>query len=288
MIIVITGVSGSGKTEIGYKIAKKFNGELINADSRQIYRFINTANNKKIFPDIKTHLIDIKDPNETYSIYEFRNDAKSEICNIQNRNKLPIIVGGSVLYIKSLIYNMSLGSEKDQTLRDKLDKKSVIELQNILNRKDKIFFKSLNNSDKNNKRRLIRYIENKKNIQETLKINKEYVVFEIEKDNTELQKSIITRTKNQIKNGLIIETENLLKMGFVKTDPALSMIGTKETIQYIEGKITMRELENQINLHTMQYIKKQKTFLKSINEKNIVHYNKAFSLMDKIINKSQF
>ncbi|MCL4392800.1 hypothetical protein M1145_01510, partial [Patescibacteria group bacterium] len=85
-----------------------------------------------------------------------------------------------------------------------------------------------------------------------------------------------------------IETENLLKMGFVKTDPALSMIGTKETIQYIEGKITMRELENQINLHTMQYIKKQKTFLKSINEKNIVHYNKAFSLMDKIINKSQF
>ena len=288
MIIVITGVTGVGKTEIGYKIAKKINGELISADSRQIYKYINIASNKKIFKDIKTHLIDIRNPNETYSIYEFRSDSKSVIKDIQTRNKIPIIIGGSILYIKSLIYNMTLGSKQNKKLRDKLSLKSIKELQELLQKKDISFFETLNNSDKNNKRRLIRYIENTKNLKKEFKFNSEYIVFEIQKETNMLSKSIEKRTKNMIKNGLVKETKHLLDIGFNEKDPALNMIGTKETVDYIKGRIDLEDLENQINTHTKQYIKKQKTFLKSIKEMEIIQYEQALDLIPQKINKSQF
>ena len=288
MIIVITGVTGVGKTEIGYKIAKKINGELISADSRQIYKYINIASNKKIFKDIKTHLIDIRNPNETYSIYEFRSDSKSVIKDIQTRNKIPIIIGGSILYIKSLIYNMTLGSKQNKKLRDKLSLKSIKELQDLLQKKDISFFETLNNSDKNNKRRLIRYIENTKNLKRGFRFNNEYIVFEIQKETNILSKSIEKRTKNMIKNGLVKETKHLLDIGFNEKDPALNMIGTKETVDYIKGRIDLEDLENQINIHTKQYIKKQKTFLKSIKEMEIIQYEQALDLIPQKINKSQF
>ncbi len=285
MIIVITGATGTGKTDIGYIIAKQFNGEIINADSRQIYRYINIANNKKIFPDTKTHLIDIKNPDEIYNIYEFRKDAQSKIKEIQNKQKISVIVGGSILYIKSLIYNMSLGSKINQPLRDTLSQESLHQLQNILYKKDKMFFDSLNNSDRNNKRRLIRYIENDKNPKEKLKLNKDYIVFEIVKDNEELIKIIRNRTCKMLKQGIIDETQNLLQMGFTKNAHALSMIGTKETIRYIENEISLRELENQINHNTIQLVKKQKTALNKIKDKKIITYENALNIISSTINK---
>jgi tRNA dimethylallyltransferase len=162
------GPTASGKTGLGVKLAKEFNGEIISADSRQVYRGmdIGTGKDLKDYDGVPYHLMDVADPKDVFDIAQYKQQAEAAIADIISRGKLPIIVGGSGLYLQALIDDYQLSTVKpDAKLRDDLEAKTLAELQNILETKNKSFFDKLNNSDKNNKRRLIRYIEITENTQ---------------------------------------------------------------------------------------------------------------------------
>jgi tRNA dimethylallyltransferase len=161
-IVVILGPTASGKTGLAVKLAQEFNGEIVSADSRQVYRGLDVGSGKdlKEYGDIPYHLIDVADPKEVFDLAQYKKMAEEAISDILKRGKLPIIVGGSGLYLEALVDNYDLPTAKPDTdLRADLELKTLSELQAILEKENKIFFDKLNNSDKNNKRRLIRYIE---------------------------------------------------------------------------------------------------------------------------------
>ena len=176
-IIAIVGTTASGKTGLGVKLAYKFKGEIISADSRQVYKgmdvgtgkdlaeYIIKQENKKTRKQeiikIPYHLIDVVEPTEEFNLAKFQKLAYEAIEDIMGRGKLPIIVGGTGLYVQALVDNYKLpeDAKPDKELREKLEELSAQELYEKLLKENPKFAKKLNNSDRNNKRRLIRYLE---------------------------------------------------------------------------------------------------------------------------------
>jgi tRNA dimethylallyltransferase len=181
-IIVILGTTASGKTRLGIDLAKKFNGEIISADSRQVYRGLDIGSGKDLAeygeknsppfqggarggsPEsnsfIQYHLIDVADPKNIFSVAEYQKQAFAAIEDILSRGKLPIIVGGSGQYLEAVVENYQLSEIKpDRAARAENENKSAAELFAELENKNPAFAAKLNNSDKNNPRRLIRYLE---------------------------------------------------------------------------------------------------------------------------------
>ncbi len=275
--IVIVGGTASGKTNLAYNIAKNINGEIISADSRQVYKYLDIGSSKERFEDIKTHLIDIITPDQRYSAFLFKNDTKKIIQEIELKGKIPIIVGGTGLYTRALVYNLSLGKNPDFKLRKELEGKTKEELQDILYSINPKFKEILNNSDRNNKIRLIRYIEKGEITDDNFGSgsnrsrsfeNNEYIQVQIDMNKDEIIKRIRNRTNNMIKLGLIDETSNVLGLGYSKEDPGLSMIGYKEAIEFIENKINQQELIDKINQSTINLLKRQLTYFGG--DKNIL------------------
>ena len=161
-VIVILGPTASGKTAVGVKLAKALKGEIVSADSRQVYRGMDVGTGKDLaeYGKIPYHLIDVADPQEIFDLAQYQKLAFEAINDILRRGKLPIVAGGSGLYLQALVDGYQLSTVKpDAKLRAGLEQKTLAELQKILAKQNKIFFAKLNNSDRNNKRRLIRYIE---------------------------------------------------------------------------------------------------------------------------------
>jgi tRNA dimethylallyltransferase len=161
-IIVILGPTASGKTKLGVDLARKFNGEIISADSRQVYKGMDVGTGKDLdeYGGVKYHLIDIVSPNTKFSLAKYQKLAFEAIEGILKRGKTPIIVGGTGLYLQAVVDNYNLnGAKPDKGLRENLEKKSVEELFLELKKINSKFADKLNDSDKKNKRRLIRYIE---------------------------------------------------------------------------------------------------------------------------------
>ncbi len=161
-IIVILGTTASGKTSLGVDLALRLDGEIISADSRQVYRGLDIGSGKDLaeYGEVKYHLIDVADPKERYSVADYQKAAFVAIEDILQRGKLPIIVGGSGQYLEAVVENYQLANIKpDEGLREKLEEKTAQDLFAELEKKNPAFAEKLNNSDKNNKRRLIRYIE---------------------------------------------------------------------------------------------------------------------------------
>ncbi|MFA5248087.1 MAG: tRNA (adenosine(37)-N6)-dimethylallyltransferase MiaA [Patescibacteria group bacterium] len=161
-VIVILGTTASGKTSLGVSLACRFNGEIISADSRQVYCGLDIGSGKDLieYGDIKYHLIDVADPQNRYSVAQYQRDAFFAIDDILKRGKTPVVVGGSGQYLEAVVENYQLTDIKpDNELREKLENLSTEELFAELEKKNPVFAEKLNNSDKNNKRRLIRYLE---------------------------------------------------------------------------------------------------------------------------------
>ena len=161
-ILVILGPTASGKTSLAVDLAQKFNGEIVSADSRQVYRGmdIGTGKDLEAYGDTPYHLIDVADPKEAFDLAQFKKLAEVAISDIVRRGKLPIIVGGSGLYLEALINNFQLAEVKaDSKLRDMLEAKTIEEIFEIIQGHNPSFAAKINNSDLNNKRRLIRYAE---------------------------------------------------------------------------------------------------------------------------------
>ena len=283
-IIIITGLTASGKSGLAVEIAKKYNGEIISADSVQIYRGLDIGSakeSKETMSAISHHLIDIKNPDETYNVGEFVEDCKTAIEEILSRGKLPIIVGGTGLYVKALLEGYSLGSTADNELREKYQKLAEINgneyVWNILNDLNPDKAKTVHF---NNLKRVIRYIEIESNAEEkqSTKIKsilEDYDVLSIGviADREVIYTKINERVDIMIADGLEQEITNLVNQGITRENQSVTSIGYREWFDYFEGKITKQEVIDLIKQHTRNYCKRQLTFLKTI--KGIELLNKA-------------
>jgi len=259
-IIVIAGSTASGKSNIAIKLAKDINGVIINADSRQIYKELSIGTARpslKETNEVPHFLYGHISVKENYSIYKYQKDVQKVLESLLV-NQTPILVGGTGLYIDSIIFNYSLKKEEIDTKRRKqLSNLSVKELKELINPD---ILNSLNESDRDNPIRLIRLIEKgKKNEQRGKELTHKYFVLDLPRD--ELNKKIEERVKRMIEEGLVEENTEIRKENLGK-HLALKTIGYQEFDEYFKGKKSLKEVEEEIIKNTCKYAKRQRTWFR--------------------------
>jgi tRNA dimethylallyltransferase len=267
-LIVILGPTASGKTELAIKLAKKFNGEIINADSRQVYKGmdIGTAKpTKKEMKGIPHHLLDVASPKRKFTIAQYRKLALKAIEKIQKKGKIPFLVGGTWFYIKAVVDGLVIPEvPPDWKLRRKLEKKSPKELYKILKKLDPERAKTI---ERENPRRLIRAIEICKKIGKVppLRFNPlpyPVLMIGIKRKKKELKERIRKRFFEWLKKGLILEVIRLRKMGVSFKRIEEFGMHYREIAKYLKGEISEKEMiENSIR-EIQNYAKKQLNWFK--------------------------
>lgn len=259
-IIVITGPTAVGKTRLSIELAKKYNGEIINADAVQVYKGLDIGSAKVTEEEkerIPHHLFDIKEVDEEYTIYHYQKDCRDKIKEIEERGHTPILVGGTGLYIKAALYNYKLSEEKDI---DNYENMTNEDIYNELIKLDKDII-----IDKNNRRRLVRalnyYKENGTSINDnkTDKLLYDTIFIGLTTDRNILYDKINKRVDKMIKDGLIGEVKSFYDKG-IRTKPLLNGIGYREIYQYLDNAITLEEAISKIKQNSRHYAKRQYTF----------------------------
>ena len=259
-VIVITGPTAVGKTKLSIELAKRYNGEIINADAVQVYKGLDIGSAKvteEEKEDIPHHLFDIKEVDEEYTIYHYQKDCRKLIKEVQGRGKTPILVGGRGRYIKAALYDYKLTEEKETNTYDNLTDE---ELYNKLLEVDKDIV-----IDKNNRRRLIRalnyYKENNKSINTntTNKLLYDAIFIGLTTDRRILYDKINNRVDIMIKEGLLNEVKVFYDKN-VRTKPLLNAIGYREIYSYFDGNISLEEATDKIKQNSRHYAKRQYTF----------------------------
>lgn len=282
-VIVITGPTAVGKTKLSIELAKKINGEIINADAMQVYKGLNIGTAKvteKEKENIPHHLFDIKEVEEEYSIYNYQKDCRKVIDDILRRNKTPILVGGTGLYIKAALYDYKLSEEKTNNTYDNL---KTEEIYKELLKLDKYI-----NIDKNNRRRLIRalnyYKENNTSISnnKTNKLLYDTIFIGLTTDREILYKKINQRVDNMIENGLLEEVKYYYDKN-IKTKPLINGIGYKELYNYFDGLCSKEEAVEKIKQNSRHYAKRQYTFLN--HQLNVVWFETDYNNFNNTIEK---
>ncbi|PIP29631.1 tRNA (adenosine(37)-N6)-dimethylallyltransferase MiaA [Candidatus Kuenenbacteria bacterium CG23_combo_of_CG06-09_8_20_14_all_36_9] len=305
-IIVVLGPTAAGKTKLAVKLARKFNGEIVSADSRQVYCGIDIGTGKdlKEYKFIPHHLIDIINPNQKFNVAKYKKLALRAIKDILRRGKLPIIVGGTGLYISAIVDNYEIPKVKpDLKLRNKLMKMSLAEKIKLLKKSDS---KSLEFVDTKNPRRLDRALEvcmagykfselrqKSKPIFDCLQIG-------ITPSKKILDECIDKRVDEMIKNGLVDETKKLIKK-FSSNAVPLQTIGYKEIVDYLDNVDNIgnnvgaycntplqqkQKIINLIKIHTHQFAKRQMTWFKRDKRiKWVKNYRKAEILLTQFLQK---
>ena len=259
-VIVITGPTAVGKTKLSIELAKRYNGEIINADAVQVYKGLDIGSAKVTEEEkegIPHHLFDIKEVDEEYTIYHYQKDCRKLIKEVQGRGKTPILVGGTGLYIKAALYDYKLTEEKETNTYDNLTDE---ELYNKLLEVDKDIV-----IDKNNRRRLIRalnyYKENNKSINTntTNKLLYDAIFIGLTTDRRILYDKINNRVDIMIKEGLLNEVKVFYDKN-IRTKPLLNAIGYREIYSYFDGNISLEEAIDKIKQNSRHYAKRQYTF----------------------------
>ena len=289
-LITILGPTASGKTKLAVKLAKRFNGEIVSADSRQVYKGMNIGTGKATKQEMKGvphYLIDIIRPDKEFNVAIFKELATKGIRKIHKKKKLPFLVGGTGLYINSVVNNIvfpKVGPK--EKLRKTLERKSAKELFQIYKNLDGEGAKRI---EKENKRRLVRAIEvckvTGKLFWEQRKMRDPVVnslLIGLRFPQQELKERIWKRTERMFKAGLEKEVRTLVKeYGWI---PSVETIGYKEWKEYFEEKIDKDKVKELINLHTVQFSKRQMTWFKRDDRINwIENYNKAQKLINNFL-----
>lgn len=301
-LIVILGPTASGKTELALKLAKKFDGELVNADSRQVYKEMDIATNKVsgakvekkdiggetvyLTDDVPTHLLDLVSPDENFSLADYKEAALRRIDEIRSRGKLPILVGGTGLYISTIVDNLDIPkAPPDEKMRIELEKKDTAELFDELKKIDPASAASIGPS---NKRKIIRALEvcRTTGLPFSTQQKKGEPLFSIlqigiEIDRKKLYEKIDKRVDEMVRAGLVEETERLIKKYSAEL-PAMSGIGYKEIGSYLRKEIPLEEAVQRIKFHTHQYARRQMTWFKR-DEK--IHWVRDSREAEKIVGK---
>ena len=275
-VIVICGPTASGKTALSIELAKKVNGEIISCDSMQIYKDMNIGTAKPTIEEmqgIKHYLLDFVSPNERYSVADYKKDAKKAIKEILSKGKVPIIVGGTGLYLDSLIYEIEYQNiEFDENYRKKLEQEVEEKgLEELYDKAKKIDPVAIEKISKNDKKRILRILEiyhatGKNKTEQEIESRKneveyDYKVYAISWDREELYARINKRVDLMIEQGLIDEVKNILQK-YEQFPTAMQGLGYKEVVDYLKGNCTKQEMIEKIKMETRRYAKRQMTWFR--------------------------
>lgn len=268
-MLVILGTTASGKTKLAVELARMLNGEVISADSRQVYRGLDIGSGKDLaeYQEIPYHLIDIVDPGYEYNIFDFQGDFLNAFEDINSREKLPILAGGSALYVDSILKGYRLiAVEEDPKLREEL---ALLDHQSLVNKLLKLKPNLHNTTDTENRQRLIRAIEIAIGEQSKSAILPDWpeikpLIMAIRWDRDVVRKRITKRLKDRFDEGLIEEVEQLHANG-VSWD-TLNFYGLEYRFiaQYLQGQLTRNDCLQKLNSAIHQFAKKQDTWLRRL------------------------
>lgn len=270
-LLVILGGTASGKTSLSIDVAKRYQGEIISTDSRQIYKYmdIGTAKIKKNeMCGIPHYMIDIVEPDEQYTLADFVNKATRHIEDIGRRGKLPMLVGGTGLYIRAICQNYAITHiPPNKKLREKfkkeLEQKGEAHLYETLKKADP---KAAEKIHPHNHRYVIRALEiaesGKKKSYNKKEPRYEVLKFGIEWDRETLYERIDRRAKEQVEEGLINETKMLLQKGYDMSLPSMSSLGYPEMIRYIQKELSLDDALALLQKNTRNYAKRQLTWFR--------------------------
>jgi tRNA dimethylallyltransferase len=268
-LLVIVGPTATGKTALAVELTKKFNGQIISADSRQVYRGMDIGTGKDKPNGIIIWGYDLVDPDEEFNVAAYQKYAREKIMEICNKNELPILVGGTGFYIKSVVDEIdSIHVPKDPVLREQLQNKNAFELFQILAQKDPMKAKIMNKSDRNNPRRLIRAIEvaqagHDYNTDEVMEFDSLYIGLTCEFK--KLKEIIKKRVAKRIKSGMEEEVVSLLRKAIDWQSQALNTLGYRQWQHFLQGEISIEQLEENWAKEEYQYAKRQMTWFKRDN-----------------------
>jgi len=279
-VYVIGGPTASGKSNLAVELAKRINGEIISADSMQIYKDmdIGTAKiNAEEMQGIQHYMIDFLSPEERYSVSNFKKDAEKAIEEILDKGKTPIIVGGTGLYIDSLIYGIEFQEEEiDTEYRQELNQIAEKQgLEDLYNQALKIDPEAMQKISPNDKKRIMRVLEiyhktgktktetEKESRKNEVKYN--YKVYAINMDREKLYKRIEERVDKMIEQGLVEEVQGILNK-YSNFPTAMQGLGYKEVVEYLENKTSKEEMIEKIKKETRHYAKRQLTWFRKNKE----------------------
>lgn len=286
-LIILTGPTAVGKTELSVKLAKALQGEIISADSIQVYKYMDIGSakvTKEEMEGVKHYLIDELMPDEEFNIFYFKEKAKEYVNEIYKNNHIPIVAGGTGFYIQSLLYDIEFKNEEsDDQIRNELyqlyEKQGAAYIHNILKEIDPESAAAIH---ENNVKRVIRAIEyyrlngekisthNEREKQKNSPYNFKYYCLNM--DRKLLYERINKRVDIMVKNGLVEEVKSLLNMGYSKNLVSMQGIGYKEIVLYLEGNITLDEAVEMIKQETRRFAKRQLTWFRREKEVTFINY----------------
>ena len=298
-LIILTGPTAVGKTDLSIKLSKELNAEIISADSMQIYKYMDVGSakvTKEEMDGVCHYLIDEVTPDYSFSVSEFQERANNYIKEITDKGKNVLVTGGTGLYLNSLIYNMDFAkSDANEELREQLrlelEENGIDYMHNKLRELDS---DAADRIHKNNTKRVIRALEvalsGKKmnDFSNDLKINEKYkpIIIVLNREREHLYKRIDKRVDIMMENGLIEEVKKLLNMGYTKDMISMQGIGYKEIIKYLEGEYELDEAIEIIKRDSRRYAKRQLTWFRRYDDAkwfNLDEYDDSEILKQDII-----
>lgn len=274
-LITIIGPTASGKTPFAAELAYNIDGEIISGDSRQVYRHMDLGTGKDLDEytirdkKIDYHLIDIKDPGYKYTLFHFQEDFYEAFHNIKDRNKTPILCGGTGLYIESVLKGYNLSKvPKNEKLREELQKKSLEELTQILSNHKRLH----NKTDLENKRRIIRAIEiamfeetYKNEADENKKLDSLIIGLSIDREVR--RNKISQRLKTRLEEGMVKEVKDILDKGVSPEDLIYYGLEYKYVTQFVLGELTYEEMFSKLEIAIHQFAKRQMTWFRGMERR---------------------
>ena len=277
-VLVIVGPTGVGKSSLALNLAKALKGEIVSTDSRLLYRGMDIGTDKpskEVLGSIPHHMVDIVEPNETWTLAEFNREVEETIESTQQNGKLPILVGGTGQYFRSLVEGWEIPEIKpNQKMRKAIEdwglEMGAIELHKKMSILDEASGESI---QPQNMRRTIRALEvifsTGRKFSE-LRVRKEpiydFKVIGLSRQREELYKVIDERIERMFEIGFIREVETLLRKGYTKDLPAMSAIGYREVMQYLDGEITLEEAKLIMKRKTRQFVRRQANWFNKENK----------------------
>ena len=296
-LIILAGPTASGKTSVSIDLAKRLGGEIISADSMQVYKYMDVGTAKisvEEMQGVKHHLIDVLDPKEDFNIVKFQNMVKCSIEEIVKNGHIPILVGGTGFYIQSVIYDIDFNNEDDNSsVRKKLEEEYDTFGADFMHEKlKKIDIVSAQTIHKNNKKRVIRAIEyflinnepisSHNEVQREKKSPYDYRFFVLNPPRDILYERINKRVDIMVENGLVDEVKKLREMGLSTANISMQGIGYKEIIEYLDGEVSLETAIENIKQNTRHMAKRQVTWFK--REKDVIYVDPfSFESNDKIV-----
>lgn len=293
-LIILTGPTAVGKTDLSIKLAKDLNADIISADSMQIYKYMDVGSakvTKEEMDGVAHYMIDEVEPDFSFSVSEFQERANKYIKKINEEGKKVLVTGGTGLYLNSLIYNMDFAksdanNEIRENLRKELDENGIEYMHEKLKRLDPVAASRIH---KNNTKRVIRAIEvclsgeKMNDFSNDLKYNERYepIIIVLNRERENLYERINKRVDIMLENGLLEEVKKLINMGYSKNLISMQGIGYKEVIKYFEGEYSYDEAIEIIKRDSRRYAKRQLTWFRRYEDVkwyNLDEYNNIETL----------